>query len=163
MIRARPIYGASLPVACFTETTPSGLERLFDERRFQPWGVVFTKQFVYGKGGAPVHYVRSDEWNDYQMLPDMLRARAVEIRPGESEWVWEREWRALGTGSPAAFRFQPSDVHAVIVSGFDWPKARLDGLDSLPDWLPNTRIWNWTGGRLLQMKHWPHDFPRAPR
>jgi hypothetical protein len=164
MIRARRIYGAPRPVACFTETTPSGLERLFEEERFEPWGIVFTKEFVYSQRGAPVHYVRSDEWDDYQQLPDTLRARAVEIRPGESEWLWEREWRALGTGSPTAFRFQPRDVFAVIVAGFDWPKGPLvpgpDGVEeALPDWMPNTRIWHWTGKRLLRVKHWPHDFP----
>ncbi len=168
MIRARRIYGAPLPVACFTETTPSGLERLFDEERFEPWGIVFTKEFVYGKGGAPVHYVRSDEWDDFQELPATLRARAVEIRPGQSEWLWEREWRSLGTGSPSAFRFQPRDIYAVIVAGFDWPRGPLvrgpDGLEeALPDWMPNTRIWHWTGSRLLRIPHWPHDSSRSMR
>jgi len=50
-----------------------------------PWGVVFSKEFVYDRGGAPIHYVRSDEWDDYQKLSASLRARAVEIRRGQSE------------------------------------------------------------------------------
>lgn len=165
-ILARRGYGAPLPVACFTETTPVGLERLFDEQRFESWGVVFSKEFVYDQGGAPVHYVRSDEWDDYQKLSASLRARAVEIRRGQSEWLWEREWRALGTGSPAAFRFQSRDIHAVIVAGFNWPEGPLvpgpDGVEeALPNWMPNTRIWHWSGGRLLRMKHWPQDFPES--
>jgi hypothetical protein len=166
MIRARRVYGTPLPVACFTETTPSGLERLFNEQRFEPWGIVFSKEFVYDQGGAPVHYVRSDEWNYYRKLPASLRARAVEIRRGQSEWLWEREWRALGTGSPAAFRFRPRDIHAVIVAGFSWPQGPLvpgpDGVEeALPDWMPNTRIWHWSGGSLLRMKHWPQDSPES--
>lgn len=166
-IRATRPFGTPAPVACFTESTPAGLEYLVGRLGYAPWGIVFSKAFVYGVGGAPVHYVRGDEWDEYQQLPVLMRSRAVRFEPGESEWMHEREWRAPGTGSPAALRFTPHDVHAVIIGKVDWPdpefEYRFTGDDwdwdtVEPQWAAGFRRWVWSGTSLLQFKHWPQDF-----
>jgi hypothetical protein len=161
-IRSRAVFGSSSPVICFTESTPAGLEYMINRKGYAPWGIVFTKEFVYRKRGGPVHYVREDEWSAYQVLPKKTRSRAVQIRPGHSEWMWEREWRVPAAMSKG-FKFKPRDVYAVIAGDLEWPPGPMfDGPDgremATPGWMPNTRQWSWTGSELLRVAHWPHDY-----
>jgi hypothetical protein len=125
-------------VVAFTESTQASVRRLIRDRRYMPYGVGFTKQFVFDQGGAPVLYVRGDEWADADDLPDPLRARIVLYWPGavwepgdpvlfegaealvdpldvESQWLHEREWRA-----PNDVTFGWSDVSFLVTPSPGW-------------------------------------------
>jgi len=139
LIRAFPVFYGWDSVVCFTECTPAGVQTLIRERRYAPWGVAFTKDFVFAAGGGPAFYVRADEWAPVRDLPPSLRARCTKFWPGadseggetiaqdyevESEWTHEREWRVLGTGDPPGFRFTLKDVAFLIIG--DWDSANRD-------------------------------------
>jgi hypothetical protein len=139
-IRAfRVFYGIGADeVVCFTECTPEGVKAMI-RQSYDPWGVAFTKDFVFGRGGGPAFYVRGDEWDDVWNLPPRLRSRCTKFWPGAApgpgevidpaltkvcEFLPEREWRVLGTGDPASFRFESADVAFVVVG--DWESAPSD-------------------------------------
>jgi hypothetical protein len=139
-IRAVPTYGTGLrPIVAFTESSQASVLRLISEGRYTPWGIGFSKQFIFDEDGGPVLYVRGDEWDAATAaLPDPLRARAVRFWPGatwqegdplrfdgahqlpdaianESQWLHEREWRV-----PHDVEFGWGDVKFVIVPAPDW-------------------------------------------
>jgi hypothetical protein len=139
-IRAIPTFGTGgRSVVAFTESSQASVLRLIAEGRYTPWGVGFTKQFVFNQRGGPVLYVRGDEWEAANAaLPDPLRARCVRFWPGAvweegdpvgfddapylpdaianpSEWLHEREWRA-----PQDVLFGWEDVAFLIVPAPDW-------------------------------------------
>ncbi len=139
-IRAFRVFYGWDPVVCFTECTPAGIQTLVAEGRYAPWGVAFTKDFIFRQGGGPAFYVRADEWDPVSSLPTQLRARCTKFWPGMiseeseeqipaglsavTEWTHEREWRILGSGTPPAFRFAASDVAFVVIG--DWASANPD-------------------------------------
>ena len=117
-IRAVPTFGTGgRSIVAFTESSQAAVLRLIAEARYTPWGIGFSKQFIFNQGGGPVLYVRGDEWDAATAaLPDPVRARAVRFWPGaawqvgdplifdgaqqlpdaianESQWLHEREWR----------------------------------------------------------------------
>jgi hypothetical protein len=134
-IRAFPVFfGGDDPVVCFTECTPAGVRTLIRERRYSPWGVAFTKDLIFKRGGGPAFYVRGDEWKHVENgFPPELRARCTKLWPGAdfepgletifadarlgtpSEWTHEREWRVFGDGDQPAFRFRTEDIAFVVV------------------------------------------------
>jgi hypothetical protein len=116
-IRAVPTFGTGgRPIVAFTESSQPSVLRLISDGRYAPWGIGFSKQCIFERGG-PVLYVRGDEWETAtSALPDPLRARLVRFWPGAtweegdplsfdgvqqlpdalanpSEWLHEREWR----------------------------------------------------------------------
>jgi hypothetical protein len=140
-IRAVRTFGTgSRPIVAFTESSQAAVRRLIADGRYTPWGVGFSKQVIFDQGGAPVLYVRGDEWDAATaQLPDPLRARIVRFWPGAeweegdpltadqsqqlpdqlanpSEWLHEREWRV-----PHDVTFGWSDVKFLIVPAVDWP------------------------------------------
>lgn len=138
-IKAIPTFGTGRrPIVAFTESSQASVLRLIAEGRYRPWGIGFTKQFVFERGGGPVLYVRGDEWDEATAaLPDPARARAVRFWPGAtwengdpllfdaeqlpdtlanpSEWLHEREWRV-----PQDLAFGWEDVSFLIVPAADW-------------------------------------------
>lgn len=163
-IRAYRVFFGWDEVVCFTECTPAGVTAMIRDR-YRPWGVAFTKDFVFERGGGPAFYVRGDEWDEVYHLPPRLRSRCTKFWPGaipdpdelmnpalttESQWLPEREWRTLGEGDPPSFQFDPDDVAFVVVG--DWRFASdkyatvvIDGRTGRIDdpnhiWLPEQRI-----------------------
>jgi hypothetical protein len=116
-------FGAGSRVTCFTESTVAGLNFLVRERNYVPYGLVFSKDFVFRKGGGPVHYVRADQWSEHRNVSEPLRSMGVKLDPPNSDWLHEREWRL-----PGDLLFDPSDVQAVIVPEEDW-FGYFDSLD----------------------------------
>lgn len=138
-IRAVPTFGTGRrPIVAFTESSQASVLQLIGEGSYTPWGIGFSKQFIFDHGGGPVLYVRGDEWDDTTAaLPDPVRARAVRFWPGaawqagdplvfgaqqlphavasESEWLHEREWRV-----PHDVVFGWGDVKFLIVPAPDW-------------------------------------------
>ena len=138
-IRAVATFGTGgRPIVAFTESSQASVLRLMSEGRYTPWGIGFSKQFIFERGGGPVFYVRGDEWDAATAaLPDPMRARAVRFWPGatweigdpllfdaqqlpttlatESQWLHEREWRV-----PSDVAFGWADVKFLIVPAPDW-------------------------------------------
>jgi hypothetical protein len=148
-IRAFRVFFGWDEVVCFTECTPAGVAAMIRDR-YKPWGVAFTKDFVFKRSGGPAFYVRGDEWDDVYQLPPRLRARCTKFWPGatpdtgeafdpalgvESQWLPEREWRVLGAGDPPSFQFDPDDVAFVVVG--DW--------ESASDKYPTVVVDKWSG------------------
>ncbi len=96
----------------FTEVTMESLNHVFSRNIYAPWGIVFQKELVYERGGAPVLHVRDDEWAGTASWADTTKARAVRFELCCADWLWEREWRVPGA---EGFRFVPSEIVTVIV------------------------------------------------
>jgi hypothetical protein len=142
-IRANPTFGTGRrSVVAFTESSQASVLELIRAGRYTPFGVGFTKQFLFNRGGGPVLYIRGDEWDAATAaLPDDVRARCVRFWPGAaweegdpvvfdapslpdaianpSEWLHEREWRV-----PHDVRFGWGDVAFLIVPQQDWAVAQ---------------------------------------
>src|SRR5712691_10428714 len=71
-IRAVPTFGTGgRPIVAFTESSQAAVRRLIADGRYTPWGIGFSKQFIFERGGAPVMYVRGEEWDvATAQLPD---------------------------------------------------------------------------------------------
>lgn len=124
-VRAFPMFGTGVRAACFTENSRSALNWLISTGRNAPWGVAFTKDLVFRRGGGPAIEVRGDDWPATEFWPDELVARLKRLWPGaqpvegatipwyiekSSEWSFEREWRL----PLEDLRFEPTDVEFVI-------------------------------------------------
>jgi hypothetical protein len=110
---ARFVRGAS-PCICFSEAPLTSLEHgLINDAgfsRYAPFGLLFLKSFIFGRGGRPVIYQPEEE---FALLPEALRWRHVRFEPSAEppiDFTWEREWRLpvdeLG--------FQFDDVEVVL-------------------------------------------------
>jgi hypothetical protein len=156
-VLAMETFYAPVPVVCFTESTPSGIEYMIGDAGFEPWGIVFHREHVFEEGGGPVFHLRGDEWDHRQALPLRVQSRVVKFAPGEAEWVEEREWRIpYDDGSPG-FEFNLGDVEALIVGDLNWPPPdeeiemvytpwddwEPELVPVRPRWLPHCAIWHW--------------------
>jgi len=77
--------------------------------RYSPFGLIFTKQWVFEQGGRPVIYQSSAE---YDLLPEELRWLHVRYEPPVVDFTWEREWRV----HCAELSFDPSVAALVVPS-----------------------------------------------
>ncbi len=83
---------------CFTEAPIRQLSDVFRRSaakplRFQPYGVLLGKDYLFARGGRPVIY-QPDA--DFDLLPDQLKYRHVRYDPvsdPQIDFTWEREWR----------------------------------------------------------------------
>ena len=139
-IRGFQTFNSWAPVVCLTESTQAAVTTLIRDGRYSPYGIGFTKQFVFERSGGPALYVRGDEWSDATSLPQPLRCRLVRFWPGsvagpgervpehlgESQWLHEREWRI-----PTELPFAWEDVKFLIVSDRNWQAAHANVIE---DW-----------------------------
>jgi hypothetical protein len=110
---ARLVRG-TIPCVCFSEAPLTSLEHgLINDAgfsRYSPFGLLFLKSFIFGRGGRPVIYQPEEEFG---LLPEALRWRHVRFEPtGDSpiDFTWEREWRL----PVDELRFQFHDVEVVL-------------------------------------------------
>ncbi len=110
---ARLVRGA-IPCVCFSEAPLTSLEHgLINDAgfsRYSPFGLLFLKSIIFGRGGRPVIYQPEGEFG---LLPEALRWRHVRFEPtGDSpiDFTWEREWRL----PVDELRFQFDDVEVVL-------------------------------------------------
>jgi hypothetical protein len=83
---------------CFSEAPIPALSRILARPgahgvRYQPFGVVVPKAWLFEWGGRPVIYQDDKE---YLLLPEVLRWRHVRYEPNSEpgvDFTWEREWR----------------------------------------------------------------------
>lgn len=98
---------------CFSESPIGANEHGLINRtgftRYSPFGLQFSKAWIFGLGGRPVIY--SPEC-DFAKLPEGLQWRHVRLELGSSsvDFTWEREWRLPGD----EVRFAEQDVTVVL-------------------------------------------------
>jgi len=117
-----PDYLDSAKSVCFTETPLNYLRYLFDiegrDINLEPYGLVFSKTFLLGKGANPVFYINTFDKeesrtelrtviariiNNHQNKEDMKEIVAYFDTYGKiantdkiRDFYWEREWRYRG-------------------------------------------------------------------
>ncbi|MDE3178839.1 MAG: terminase [Acidobacteriota bacterium] len=137
------------PAVCFTECTWVSL--LDHSKRYSPFGVGFSKAFLFATGAAPAIYLRPDflDWQNDHTEPkdpfdDRLWSFVTPFAPDYApkakkdlpcwqkfkdslDFSHEREWRV-----PHNLTFHCSDVAFVIVNSYEdlarMPKPIKDGL-----------------------------------
>lgn len=110
---------------CFTEAPLESIAEVVwesreDELKFQPFGVVVKKAWLFERGGRPVIYQPDSE---YALLPEELRYRHVRYEPNAPrpiDLTWEREWR-IRTDN---LYLDPQNCEIVVQSGDH--QARLE-------------------------------------
>ncbi len=125
---------------CFSETPISkigillaGDHKLF---RYQPYGIMFSKEFIYSRGGRPVIYQSDIEFHS---LKEEKKHLHVRYEPHNNiDYTWEREWRI----KTDYIDFLPEDVTLIIPNrqiadsirdfGYDEQKEviKKDGIDA---------------------------------
>jgi hypothetical protein len=116
-------------VVCFTETPIDQIHMLFYEGswkqiKFEPYGLVFTKEFIRSKGGNPALYMSRDIayplWNFYynNCTDELCRLLALINRYDENfDFHYEREWRIVGN-----LFFELTDVYCGLCPNADIPQ-----------------------------------------
>jgi hypothetical protein len=100
------------PCVCLSEAPlplPNGLVNPSFYSRYQPFGILFSKTWVFAQGGRPVIYQPDSE---YDLLPPKLRWRHVRYEPPSVDFTWEREWRVHCSELP----FDPGVATLVLPS-----------------------------------------------
>lgn len=148
-IDATPMPWTSKPAVCFTECTWVSL--LDHSARYSPFGIGFSKAFLFATGGGPAIYLRPDflDWQKKHTSPkqafdDRLWSFVTPFAPGYApsakknlqswqkfgnglDYSHEREWRV-----PHNLSFDYSDIEFVIVNSYEdmarMPKAMKDGI-----------------------------------
>lgn len=132
-----PPFGATTPAVCFTESGFDDVDDLLGEGGFwEPWGVVVTRDWLWGKGGGPVWYVRDDVQQRVRpRLPPSDDVWLVRTIPGQSDWLHEREWRVPVPAG--ALPLKPGDLTAVLVGDPSWRPVVDEVGPSPPDFGDN--------------------------
>jgi len=133
----------------FTEVTFESLNHVFSRASYAPWGIVFRKDLVFERGGAPVLYVRTDEWAGTATWAESAQARVVRFDLTGADWMWEREWRVPGA---EGFRFDDSDIVAVIAPADASAAVSTSGnaarIGATRTWLADLdaadKLWTWS-------------------
>ena len=100
---------------CFSEAPIGKLSHLLAERsegkfKYQPYGILVDKVWLYKLGGRPAIYGPDP---DYEKLPEEMRYRHVRFwlsEKGAIDHTWEREWRLKTT----SLAISPSEVTVVV-------------------------------------------------
>ncbi len=118
------IIGSNQAV-CFQDTTTYGLcqntyheQKLREEDknlkvRYKPVGIAFAKTYVYGKGGRPVIYERTEDAKKLLDKDEWWRIVNFDLsNPSQIiDWTHEREWRIKGD-----FDFDLSQAYVVLIN-----------------------------------------------
>ena len=100
---------------CFTESPVAKLPHVFSRReeygvRYCPYGIMFSKKFLYAEGTRPVIYGPDV---DFSELPERFKYRHVRYEPNHSPPIdhsWEREWRL----HKRELLFEPDNVTLIV-------------------------------------------------
>lgn len=128
ILATRKILASQLPwvgnhkAVCLTECPWSGL--LGHTKQYSCYGLGFTKDFVFSKGGGPVFYVRADMFNAQHWENDFLpfvtpiwpeyAPLKRDFNNGKPlDFSHEREWR-----TPNDLEFEYSDIAFVVLPNY---------------------------------------------
>lgn len=104
--------------ACFMDIPFLSLKYVLNDRntkpdrpRYEPYGIVVSKEYAYREGCRPVLYLSNREITDLAIPRSQLWrvVRLEGVEDGAVNWSHEREWRAKGD-----FEL-PGEVRAVLV------------------------------------------------
>jgi len=118
-IRGFAPYGSDSPMVCLSESPLEHLRWLLLNRQWPPWGLLLWRQTVYGLGGGPVWYARTEQLD---ALPAELRSWAVRFETGNnrSDWLHEREWRIPVPLDNPVLPLPPDGVPVILVGDPQW-------------------------------------------
>lgn len=134
----KPSYiKGSTPAACFLDVPLSSLKYVLNAKdsgtsrpRYEPYGVVVSKERAYRGGARPVLYLSDEELADL-CIPTDEKWRVVRFELDSAgswvSWLHEREWRC-----PGNFKL-PSAVRAVLVKNLSDAKKLQATLLAQPD------------------------------
>ncbi len=104
--------------SCFMDIPLSSLKYVLNEAntnpdhpRYEPFGIIVSKEYAYGNGCRPVLYLSDAETKSLQIRSNQLW-RVVRLEGVDGfhvNWLHEREWRSKGSFP------LPSKVRAVLV------------------------------------------------
>lgn len=79
--------------------------------RYNPFGIMFDKQYIYLNGGRPVIYDDSQTAKTYLKQDEYWRIVRLDLSDSENiiDWTHEREWRI-----PGDFYFDPSKATVIL-------------------------------------------------
>jgi hypothetical protein len=105
---------------CFCEAPISKLAQILAEKpasriRYEPFGIMVDKSWLFIRGGRPVIYQTEDE---YELLHETQRFRHVRYEPNLAkpiDFTWEREWRIRTDELP----LDPS-VATIVIPSRQW-------------------------------------------
>lgn len=104
---------------CFTEAplpaVANGLVNAGSFTQYAPFGLMFSKRWIYERGGRPVIYQADAE---FQQLSEAARWRHVRYEPTATppiDFTWEREWRIYQD----ELYFAPNEA-ALVVPNAEW-------------------------------------------
>lgn len=122
---------------CFTECPWASL--IDHTRSYSPYGIGFSKQFIFSRNGSPVYYVRADqyekqEWHEHLkcfVTPFWPSYRPKSIDEKKSfktcDYTHEREWRV-----PHDFSFEYNQIEFIILDKYEdmakFPKELKDSI-----------------------------------
>ena len=92
--------------SCFMDVPFMSLKYVFtqdntkrDRPRYEPYGILVTKEYAYSKGARPVLYLSDNEISRLKIPPNELwRAVKLDVDKNDNwiSWLHEREWRKKG-------------------------------------------------------------------
>jgi hypothetical protein len=115
-LRSFVTFSGGMPCVCLSESDARTITALI-RNGMAPWGLVLSREWVFGQGGAPVWYIRDADHQRIVAEAPELRHWAVRLAPGESDWLWEREWR-IPSIDPVPLH--PDAVVAVVIGDARW-------------------------------------------
>lgn len=135
-IIATPMPWVDVNAVCFTECPWNSL--LAHAKNYSPYGIGFSKPFIYACGGNPVFYIRDSLFHKAQwpkgVKPFLTPFKPVyrprtERKPGEKflDYTHEREWRV-----PHMVSFEYDKIEFIILDKYEdmakFPKKFKDAI-----------------------------------
>lgn len=142
ILTEKKILASTMPwtgsrAVCFTECPWSSL--IDHTTQYSPFGIGFSKKFIFALNGSPVFYVRADQWGK-QVWDKHLMAFATPFWPAyrpasinkkkvfpTCDYTHEREWRV-----PHDLPFDYYQIEFIILDKYEdmakFPKALKDSI-----------------------------------
>lgn len=142
ILNEKEIIASTMPwtnshAVCFTECPWTSL--IDHTKAYSPYGLGFNKPMIFSRNGAPVYYVRADQfekqqWNDHLkafVTPFWPSYRPKSLNDKKAfktcDYTHEREWRV-----PHNFQFEYNQIEFVILNTYkDMAKFPQDLKDSI--------------------------------
>ncbi|MGF7466493.1 MULTISPECIES: hypothetical protein [Alcaligenes] len=132
---------------CFTESPINSFHKI--QGKYKPFGLAFTKSFMYSQGARPVIYQSESEYGD---LPESLQWRHVRfdlVGPPVVDFTWEREWRLLTD----SVKLCPEHVRIILPGDF-WLEELVNRFD-----FEEIQICHYVNSMYGEMTTVPQEFP----
>lgn len=112
----------NLNAVCLTECPWGSL--LAHAKNYSPYGIGFTKDFIFNKDGSPVFYVRPDifdkqKWTNETLIfttpfwPEYRLTKSYKKFYKTLDYSHEREWRV-----PTSLKFEYTDIQFIVLKSY---------------------------------------------